>query len=600
MDTKYKVTALKWRPKKFEDVVCQSHITTTLLNAVKSGRIAHAYLFTGPRGVGKTTVARIFARAVNCLNPKDGEPCEECENCKLSLGGRGLDIIEIDGASNRGIDDMRSLQESARYTPTHGKYKIYIIDEIHMITREGFNAFLKTLEEPPEHVIFIGATTEPIKVFPTIISRCQRFDFRRIPLNEITSRLKYIATSEGIIIDDESLITIAKKGDGSMRDSQSIFDQVISFCGNDVTIQKLTEVMNLVSTEYYFKITDCIKEKNSKAGLEIIDFLVKHGYDIHEFILGLLDHFRNLIHTVVIGNADNIETSDEYKQKYIADSKFFSEGDLLRMMKLLSDLEIGYKYYNQPRLKFEMVLMMIIKMDKTIYIDHLLKEIEELKKKNNRSGSKLIPNLINSNEVEISNGYEINSKTDELKISRSNSRANESTVTVHKNNLSSNKIEENVSIKISTSSKPALNGEFSTYKDKVSQEIGVNSTNNLSHEAKELTLENIESKWDELLDEIMKQNRINLKTSLLGARMLNINGNILTLACDNEFQTEVIKSNKLFLHEKERLVYGFTFEMNPVVVARKKTAKSTDSKLGESKHPIVQALLDEFEAEPLV
>jgi DNA polymerase-3 subunit gamma/tau len=583
MENRYKVTALKWRPKKFEDVVCQSHITTTLLNAVKSGRIAHAYLFTGPRGVGKTTIARIFARAVNCMNPQEGEPCEECENCKLSLGGRGLDIIEIDGASNRGIDDMRSLQESARYTPTHGKYKIYIIDEIHMITREGFNAFLKTLEEPPEHVIFIGETTEPIKVFQTIISRCQRFDFRRIPLNEIMNRLKHIASNEGITIDDDSLITIAKKGDGSMRDSQSIFDQVISFCGNEVTIQKLMEVMNLVSTEYYFKVTDYIKEKNSKAGLELIDFLVSHGYDIHEFILGLLDHFRNLIHTVVIGNANNIETSEEYKQKYLAESKLFTEPDLLRMMKLLSDLEINYKYYNQHRLRFEMTLMQLIKMDKTIYIDHLIKEIEELKKKANFS----LNDLSTSNNY--NQGAEINSLPNKL------SQGNGSQWGEIKNSSQSR-----FSGSISDGSK--IVDRFSVPSSQKYDDSIVKDETKRQPASYELSdsLENIKSKWNELLDEVMKQNRINLKSILSNSRLLNFSGNMLTLACENEFQIEIIRSNKNFLHEKEKIVFGFVFEMNPVVIDKKESPKPNGSKLKESKHPVVQALLDEFEAEPLV
>ena len=569
MDNKYKVTALKWRPKKFEDVVCQSHITTTLLNAVKSGRIAHAYLFTGPRGVGKTTIARIFARAVNCLNPKEGEPCDECENCKLALEGRGLDIIEIDGASNRGIDDMRSLQESARYTPTHGKYKIYIIDEIHMITREGFNAFLKTLEEPPEHVIFIGATTEPIKVFPTIISRCQRFDFRRIPLNEIMNRLKLIASNEGITIDNESLITIAKKGDGSMRDSQSIFDQVISFCGNEVTIQKLTEVMNLVSTEYYFKVTDCIKEKNSKDGLELVDFLVKHGYDIHEFILGLLDHFRNLIHTVIIGNANNLETSEEYKQKYLAESKFFTETDLLRMMKLLSDLEINYKYYNQPRLKFEMAIMQLIKIDKTVYINQLINEIEDLKKKANFSLAPSNNSLLSKNNEKAKIDENLIENGTKLRATNYELRAN-----VGSPNVKVVKSDENL----------------------IDNRTKLQPTN---HEPP-INIEHIKSKWNELLEEVMKHNRINLKSNLLSSRILNFSENVLTLACENEFQIEIIRSNKNFLHEQERIVFGFTFEMNPVVIDKKETSKPNDSKLRESKHPVVQALLDEFEAEPLV
>jgi DNA polymerase III subunit gamma/tau len=564
MEPRYKVTALKWRPKKFEDVVYQSHVTTTLSNAIKTGRIAHAYLFTGPRGVGKTTVARIFARAVNCMNPQNGEPCEECENCKISVEGRGLDIIEIDGASNRGIDDMRSLQESARYTPSHGKYKIYIIDEIHMITREGFNAFLKTLEEPPEHIIFIGATTEPIKVFPTIISRCQRFDFRRIPLNEIINRLKFISSSENITIDDESLITIAKKGDGSMRDSKSIFDQVISSCGSDVTIQKLAEVMNLVSTEYYFKVTDLIKAKDTKGGLELVEFLINQGYDVHEFILGLLDHFRSLLHTVITGSGITLETSEEYKQKFIAESKFFSESDVLRMMKLLSDLEINYKYFNQPRLRFEMVLIQLIKMDKTIYIDKLLKEVEELKKK------------VESNSFNIEKAPVNNSVNNAEEKPKSLFRGKDA-------------------INFSSLTSPApKKTTFNT----VSPVNGV--TNN---SAVNLTLESIKSKWNDILDEIMKQNRINLKTTLVNSHLMSYSGNVLTIACENEFHLEVIKSNRVYLQEKQRIVFNTVFDINAVLFDKKKVETnhtSVSDELKESTNPVVQALIREFGAEPIV
>ena len=229
----YLVTARKWRPQKFSEVVGQEHITSTLKNAIKSNRIAHAYLFTGPRGVGKTTTARILAKSLNCTNPIDAEPCNECEMCKEILGGQSMDIIEIDGASNRGIDEIRTLRESVKYAPTHGKYKIYIIDEVHMLTKESFNAFLKTLEEPPEHTVFIFATTDVHKVPATIISRCQRFDFRRIQLDTIKETLSGIAAAEKIEIDDKTLTIIAKKADGALRDAESFFDQVVSLCEGD-------------------------------------------------------------------------------------------------------------------------------------------------------------------------------------------------------------------------------------------------------------------------------------------------------------------------------------------------------------------------------
>ncbi|TSA28171.1 MAG: DNA polymerase III subunit gamma/tau, partial [Ignavibacteriales bacterium] len=241
---KYIVTARKWRPQTFADVVGQEHITTTMKNAILSNRIAHAYLFAGPRGVGKTTTARILAKVLNCLNPKNGEPCNECEMCKSFANSRSLDIIEIDGASNRRIEEIRTLRESVKYAPTKGNYKVYIIDEVHMLTTESFNALLKTLEEPPEHTVFIFATTDVHKVPLTIISRCQRFDFRRIEMSVIKKLLKEIADAEKIKIDDIALTLIAKKADGALRDAQSLFDQVISFSGMDVDSNVLSKMFN--------------------------------------------------------------------------------------------------------------------------------------------------------------------------------------------------------------------------------------------------------------------------------------------------------------------------------------------------------------------
>src|SRR3970040_703834 len=245
------VTARKWRPKKFSEVIGQEHITTTLQNSIRSNRIAHAYLFTGPRGVGKTSTARIFAKVLNCLNPKDTEPCNECELCKDIQNNQSLDIIEIDGASNRGIDEIRTLRESVKYAPTKGKYKVYIIDEVHMLTKESFNAFLKTLEEPPEHIIFIFATTDVHKVPLTIISRCQRYDFRRIQLDKIKETLRTIASEEKIEIDDKTLTIIAKKADGALRDAESYFDQVVAFSQGKIDAELVTHMLNLIDEEIY-------------------------------------------------------------------------------------------------------------------------------------------------------------------------------------------------------------------------------------------------------------------------------------------------------------------------------------------------------------
>jgi DNA polymerase III subunit gamma/tau len=575
-ENKYKVTAIKWRPQKFKDVVFQNHVTMTLTNAIKSNRIAHAYLFCGPRGVGKTTIARIFSRAVNCLHPVDGEPCDECENCRLAIEGRGLDIVEIDGASNRGIDDMRNLQESARYTPSKGKYKVFIIDEIHMITREGFNAFLKTLEEPPEHIIFIGATTEPIKVYPTIISRCQRFDFKRIPVTEIIDRLKYIAGKESIVIDEESLLTIAKKGDGSLRDSQSIFDQVVSSCGNNITFENLSKVMNLVSMDYYFKITDMIKNGDTKQGLILTDFILKEGYDLHEFLIGLLDHFRNLLLTIVSGNTDNLEVSLEHKNKYKEDANYFSEGDVLRIMKLLSDVELNYKYFNQPRLRFEMGLLQIIRMSKTIEIDNLLKEIEELKKK--------AANPVLKSEIDI--------------ISVPGAHENIPVIQTQTIKEEKNKF-------ISLEPKTAVFSNFS-----------MKNSKNLSTkvEAKEqvpgLNLEIIKEKWNNLLDEVMKFNKISIRSILLNSTPVSFENNTLTLDCIDAFHAETITNNKSFIVDRIESVFGTRFNINPSFSGNSEvkidnpsddTGQSADnSGTLENNHPIIQTLMREFDAEPII
>ena len=293
------VTARKWRPQKFNDVVGQEHVTNTLKNAIKENRVAHAYLFTGPRGVGKTTTARILAKALNCENLKDAEPCNDCEMCKSISSTQSMDIIEIDGASNRGIDEIRTLRESVKYAPTRGKYKIYIIDEVHMLTKESFNAFLKTLEEPPAHTIFIFATTDVHKVPLTIISRCQRYDFRRIQLETIKTTLAKIAKEEKIKIDDKTLTIISKKADGALRDAESYFDQVIAYCNGKIDSEIVSQMLNLIDEEIYFRISDAVLSKDYKSVFEVSNTIFENGWDFLDFIDGLNEHFRNILTVVV-------------------------------------------------------------------------------------------------------------------------------------------------------------------------------------------------------------------------------------------------------------------------------------------------------------
>ena len=377
----YQVTARKWRPMVFDDVIGQSHVSDTLRNALTQNRLAHAFIFSGTRGCGKTTTARILARAVNCLNPKNFEPCNECEVCKEIIEGRSLDVIEIDGASNRGVDEIRNLRESVRYAPTRGKKKVYIIDEVHMLTKEAFNALLKTLEEPPSHVLFIFATTELHKVPATILSRCQRYDFRRIGLEEIVGRLKYIANEEKITIDNDSLLIIAKKGDGSMRDAQSIFDQVVSFCGMTIDAKQVGNALNIVDQDLYFRVSDVLRSNDTSAALDLVKDVINSGFDIKEFVSGLTEHFRNMLVAKTTNSTALIEESEMHRKKYVADSASFSLQDILRILKITSDTEGAIRYSSQPRFKLEVMMIQLTKMERSVKIDELLTSIDDLKKK---------------------------------------------------------------------------------------------------------------------------------------------------------------------------------------------------------------------------
>lgn len=378
----YIVTARKWRPQTFEEVVGQEHITTTIKNAIINKRVAHAYLFTGPRGCGKTTTARILAKTLNCLNIKDGEPCNKCEMCQSFLNSQTLDIIEIDGASNRRIEEIRTLRESVKYAPTKGNYKVYIIDEVHMLTTESFNALLKTLEEPPEHTIFIFATTDVHKVPLTIISRCQRFDFRRIEISTIKNHLNKIAKSENINIDDKSLTLIAKKADGALRDAQSIFDQVISFSGNKVDSSELEKIFNLIDLEIYFELSDAILNKSFITAFNITNKIYENGWNYVDFLNGLIEHFRNILTVVIRKDNQLIEEADIFKEKYLNYIDQFTEADILRVLSFINKTQYELKTSANQKIKIEVALSQIIALEKSSSIKELISKIKVLEKNN--------------------------------------------------------------------------------------------------------------------------------------------------------------------------------------------------------------------------
>ena len=302
----YQVFARKWRPQVFEDVVGQGHITKTLQNAISTNRLAHAFLFSGPRGVGKTTTARILAKALNCKEGPTPTPCGVCDPCRETAAGTSVDVIEIDGASNRGIEHIRELRETVKYAPVGGKYKVYVIDEVHMLTNEAFNALLKTLEEPPPHVIFIFATTEPQKIPATIHSRCQRYGFKRIALTEIASKLREITDKEGIKISDQGLNLIARAAEGSMRDSQSLLDQAVSYSGMEIRNEDLQSILGAVAQETLKTFADGLLARDASGLLRQIDTLLEQGQDMRQFLAGVVEHMRNLIITRTVKDAGPI------------------------------------------------------------------------------------------------------------------------------------------------------------------------------------------------------------------------------------------------------------------------------------------------------
>ncbi len=353
----YLVLARKYRPQKFSEVIGQKHITRTLKNAIRMDKISHSYLFTGPRGIGKTTSARILAKAVNCKNPQAQEPCNECIPCREITRGESVDIIEIDAASNRGIGEIRELRENVKFAPSSTKYKFYIIDEVHMLTKEAFNALLKTLEEPPDHVIFVMATTEPDKVLDTIVSRCQTFNFRLLSEKEIKEALQNIASKEGAEYEEEGLWQIARAAKGSMRDAQSIMDQVLSFAGGNIPSDEVADILGLIPREFLFSYTRHIKTKNIKAALELTGKLLQEGYNLNRLFNDLFRHFRNLMFAKVFDDTTEFMGFDkEYSTRLAAEAVKFSKEELTWVTEFMNNNARRLKYSDNPHIVMDTVI----------------------------------------------------------------------------------------------------------------------------------------------------------------------------------------------------------------------------------------------------
>jgi len=371
----YIVFARKWRPRTFGDMIGQEHIVDTLRRAIEKDRVAHAYVFTGTRGVGKTTAARILARALNCEKGPTPTPCGECPACKEILNGSSLDVMEIDGASNNSVDDIRELRENIGYTSMGGRYRVVVIDEVHMLSKSAFNALLKTLEEPPQNVIFILATTEPTKIPSTIHSRCQRYDFRRVSAERIAAHLAKICESEGVAFDKSALAVIARKADGSVRDSLSLLDQACSFCGENLTEQKVRSVLGLVGTDTYRELMKDIKDKNQSAALELVQKTLFDGYELNELLEGLQEHLRNLLFAKIPGALETrgIDIEPEEAKALTQESQSFTEPDLIRMAEIVNRATQELKWSAYPQFLVELMVMKLLYLDTSVSIEQLLK-----------------------------------------------------------------------------------------------------------------------------------------------------------------------------------------------------------------------------------
>lgn len=552
----YIVTARKWRPMKFEDVIGQRHVTVTLRNALASERLAHAYLFSGPRGVGKTTTARLLAKVVNCLDPHDQNPDNTCANCTEINEGRSFDVQEIDGASNRGVEEIRNLREAVRYAPAKGRYKVYIIDEVHMLTKEAFNALLKTLEEPPPQILFILATTELHKVPATILSRCQRFDFRRIGVQEIAGNLKAIAAQEELQVDQESLLLIARRGDGSLRDAQSLFDQVIALCGRIVTHADILSALNIVDQEIYFRVTELMEQQDSGGALALVQDLMNRGYDLREFLGGLLEHFRNMMVVKITGSTDLIEASDVYRSRCAASAAHFSVSDLLRMQRFVTATERGVRDSAQPRFRLEADMVQMVNMPRAVELSGLIAGLEELKKKS----------------------------PDEIAIIPSSPRpARLAPPTAPPPGT--------ISLPPRQQSPSAPFAPPRHVAPEVSPSVAPPAAAINEHE--------VRSRWTEYVAEVTRE-KISVGAVLGATLLLGTAGGIVRIGCADEFQVASIQRNRDILGELFERIFHVRVRIAPEIGgAEQNTAAGTAPAPREEEHPILTLIKKEFGAEPV-
>ncbi|MBM7615571.1 DNA polymerase-3 subunit gamma/tau [Alkaliphilus hydrothermalis] len=486
----YQALYRKWRPTVFEDVVGQDHITTTLKNQIKSKNISHAYLFSGTRGTGKTSTAKIFARAINCIEPNGFDPCNHCEVCHGILSENIMDVIEIDAASNNGVDHIREIRENVKYPPSKGKYKVYIIDEVHMLSTGAFNALLKTLEEPPSHVVFILATTEPHKLPATILSRCQRFDFKPVKNKDIVERLARICNSMDIAFEEKALWTVARNGRGGLRDSLSILEQCISFSRGKLTYEEVVNTLGLTNEEVLMKLVDAIHRRNASDALKIVQSLIMEGKDVQLLIKDLINYIRQLLLLrMKVVEADRGEDSREIAELMEKQSQTFKEEDIIRYIYSLTEAEGKAKYASQPQIILEVTLVGLCNPQMDQSIDGLIQRIEDLEQMVKNANTRIVsaPQMVAENK-------QINNTT----------KAH-STTTRNQNQYKTSEVEkQEESVSINRGSAP-------------------------------IELKKIKAKWADILETIRQNKKAQIKAFLMEGEIIDLKGETLVIGFKDGF-----------------------------------------------------------------
>lgn len=533
----------EWRPRTFEEVVGQEHITLTLKNQMKNNRIAHAYLFCGTRGTGKTSTAKIFSKAVNCLNPQDGEPCNECDMCKKINAGLAIDVSEMDAASHNKVDDIRDLIEEVKYPPREGKYKVYIMDEAHMLTQGAVNAFLKTLEEPPEKVVFILATTDPQKLPITILSRCQRFDFKRIKSDDIFQRLIKITKEQGIFADNKSLSLIARMSDGAMRDALSILDQSISMGNGKVDYDQVINMLGLVTNDNLLKLTNAIIDKDIENSIRIIDDVVYAGKDINLFIKDMIHHMRNLMMVKVSQNPEDVLDMSEENINFLKEqSKKIRIEEIMRCIRILQECEEQSKWSKQVRIYLELAIIKMCKIEYDTSKEVLLSRLNKLEK------------IIKEGNITI-----------------------DTNISNIKNQFAENKSVKKVS---------SLNEQRLNLKEEI---LEVNSNS-------KITIEDVKKSWKDILEIFKAKRHMVLYASLITGNVIQCKGGVITIKYDQQYAFNIKRLEKEDSRKIVEEIFSHELKENvriKYIVDKKEEKKSPEEILKEAFGEDLVEIIDE-------